>query len=155
MPSARRLDSTQVRRVSWVSHFVLTWKGQAANLKPCLHGILFAISRELRRRISATIYGWESPLLTSNYPGFDCGSSTGKLSPHRIPCEPFSFGVSYSCAYKMPPVRELMEGCVLKPLQVPNWSACADFSRARLFTLVSRQGVPLECSLGPPVETLE
>ena len=28
----------------------------------------------LRRRISAAIYGWDRPLLTFIYPGFDCGS---------------------------------------------------------------------------------
>ena len=31
--------------------------------------------QELRRRISAAIYGWVCPLLTFIYPGFDCGSS--------------------------------------------------------------------------------
>ena len=30
--------------------------------------------QELRRRISAAIYGWDCPLLTFIYPGFDCGS---------------------------------------------------------------------------------
>ena len=30
--------------------------------------------KEIRRRTSATIYGWECPLLTFIYPGFDCGS---------------------------------------------------------------------------------
>ena len=28
-----------------------------------------------RRRISAAISGWDRPLLTFTYPGFDCGSS--------------------------------------------------------------------------------
>ena len=31
--------------------------------------------KELRRRISAAIYGWDCPLPTFIYPGFDCGSS--------------------------------------------------------------------------------
>ena len=31
--------------------------------------------KELRRRISAASYGWEYPLLTSIYSGFDCDSS--------------------------------------------------------------------------------
>ena len=31
--------------------------------------------RELKRRISATISGWDCPLLTFIYPGFDCGST--------------------------------------------------------------------------------
>ena len=31
--------------------------------------------QELRRRISAAIFGWEHPLLTFIYPGFHCASN--------------------------------------------------------------------------------
>ena len=31
--------------------------------------------QEIRRRLSAPIYGWDCPLLTFIYPCFDCGST--------------------------------------------------------------------------------
>ena len=46
--------------------------------------LVFPVKRKwnhtgLRRRNSAAIYGWDRPLLTFIYPGFDCGSNGGLL----------------------------------------------------------------------------
>ena len=38
---------------------------------------------ELKRRISATIYGWDCPLLTFIYPGFDSDSSRSNVWGRR------------------------------------------------------------------------
>ena len=40
---------------------------------------------ELRRRISAAIYGWEYPLLMFIYPGFDCGSDGRRFAKDALP----------------------------------------------------------------------
>ena len=40
--------------------------------------------KELERRMSATISGWDCPLLTVIYPGVDCGSYGGRLSTSGV-----------------------------------------------------------------------
>ena len=39
--------------------------------------------KEVRRRISAAIHGWDRPLQTFIYPGFDCGSLGGSQRPNK------------------------------------------------------------------------
>ena len=49
--------------------------------------------QELRRRISAAIYGWDCPLLTFIYPGFDCGSVVLGQSGVQLDPSDYSFGL--------------------------------------------------------------
>ena len=89
--------------------------------------------KELRRRISATISGWDCPLLTFIYPGFDCGSCCcffeGKGRPkaqRRRDSGVFAVFVSFSfrstlleCAQKGNSKKTLVSAlCFSPPLQV-------------------------------------
>ena len=65
--------------------------------------------KELRRRISARIYGWEYPLLTFIYPGFDCGPCGCGGPP--IP-------IAYWCQSELRPTRPVRTNRV--PLSAPN-----------------------------------
>ena len=83
--------STQVRSLTWgrfdficftnssTLPVIAIWlhmdKHMCHNQNPVLKwSIPRTILQELRMRISATISGWDCPLLTFIYPGFDCGS---------------------------------------------------------------------------------
>ena len=57
-----------LRKAGFVCHLLKTLCIKMVDLEPW---------KEIRRRISATIYGWDCPLLTFIYPGFDCGSNGG------------------------------------------------------------------------------
>ena len=67
-----------------LSHLLKTLCIKMVDPEPC---------KELRRRISAAIYGWACPLLPFIYTGFDCGSV--ELSKDQIQISFFGLAWEY------------------------------------------------------------
>ena len=98
-----------LRGLFWVSRGLLQGSHLSHNQNPV---VKWSTHKELRRRISAAIYGWDSPLLTFIYSGFDCDS-------FQVQVDWFAVGISL-CADST-----VLGAATFEPMSSdcrPNWA---------------------------------